>query len=283
MNRVVFHCPICRVRRVASEQIIGRRVRCADCENFVEVTVDLTEPLPEGHLDELQETDMSDQPPEDDFDLTPPVDPEGMSELEPGDGAEPDAKEPADAPGDEAAGDADSPSSEPKPDSIVRWKEEPDESDEKLADVQFGAGRDRGPIELDMTPMVDVTFLLLIFFMVTASFTLLKTIEQPPPNSEDPSETYEEEEDNPDYILVFIDEFNTYQVIYSDLEAEAPSEQELYVRLREAMNVGPIKPTKLMIKAHGDCSHSRVVTAMDAGTDVGLAEVDVMLTEQDAL
>ena len=30
--------------------------------------------------------------------------------------------------------------------------------------------------ELDMTPMVDVTFLLLIFFMVTASFSLQKSI-----------------------------------------------------------------------------------------------------------
>ena len=32
--------------------------------------------------------------------------------------------------------------------------------------------------ELDMTPMVDVTFLLLIFFMVTASFTLQKSLER---------------------------------------------------------------------------------------------------------
>ncbi len=38
--------------------------------------------------------------------------------------------------------------------------------------------------ELDMTPMVDVTFLLLIFFMVTASFTLQKSIKQPPAQSE---------------------------------------------------------------------------------------------------
>src|SRR5688572_20269137 len=29
--------------------------------------------------------------------------------------------------------------------------------------------------EMDMTPMVDVTFLLLIFFMVTASFTMQKS------------------------------------------------------------------------------------------------------------
>ena len=33
--------------------------------------------------------------------------------------------------------------------------------------------------ELDMTPMVDVTFLLLIFFMVTASFSLQKSLPVP--------------------------------------------------------------------------------------------------------
>jgi biopolymer transport protein ExbD len=171
-----------------------------------------------------------------------------------------------------------------KTEAIVRWKEEPDDADEGPAAVNFGAGKDREALELDMTPMVDVTFLLLIFFMVTASFTLLKTIEQPAPNSEEPSmTTVEEFEDNPDYVLVFIDEFNTYTVVYGDLEQEAPSEQELYVQLREAMNGAPIRPTKLMVKAHGDASHERVVIAMDAGTDVGLTETEVMLTEQDAL
>lgn len=171
-----------------------------------------------------------------------------------------------------------------KKDPILRWKEEPDEADEGHAEVKLGAGKDREALELDMTPMVDVTFLLLIFFMVTASFTLLKTIEQPAPNSEEPSmTTVEEFEDNPDYVLVFIDEFNTYTVVYGDLEEEAPSEQELYVQLREAINGADIQPTKLMVKAHGDASHERVVIAMDAGTDVGLTETEVMLTEQDAL
>lgn len=36
--------------------------------------------------------------------------------------------------------------------------------------------------EMDLTPMVDVTFLLLIFFMITASFSLQKTIPFPTPD-----------------------------------------------------------------------------------------------------
>ena len=39
--------------------------------------------------------------------------------------------------------------------------------------------------EMDLTPMVDVTFLLLIFFMITASFNLQKTIQVPPPDPDE--------------------------------------------------------------------------------------------------
>ena len=38
--------------------------------------------------------------------------------------------------------------------------------------------------EMDMTPMVDVTFLLLIFFMVTAAFTMQKSFEIPTPKTD---------------------------------------------------------------------------------------------------
>lgn len=172
--------------------------------------------------------------------------------------------------------------------AAARWKESADDADatepEVEEEVRFGGKGDREAMEMDMTPMVDVTFLLLIFFMVTASFTMLKTIKQPPPSSEEPSTQVTELEDNPDYVLVFIDEFNTYTVVYGPVEAEAPSEQELYVRLREAMASNPaLPPTKLLVKAHGDASHERVVTAMDAGTEVGLSQVQVMLTEQESL
>ena len=41
--------------------------------------------------------------------------------------------------------------------------------------------------EMDMTPMVDVTFLLLIFFMVTAAFSVQKVIEVPAPQEQEAS------------------------------------------------------------------------------------------------
>ncbi len=49
------------------------------------------------------------------------------------------------------------------------------------AAIEFRAPESDTEAELDMTPMVDVTFLLLIFFMVTAAFTMQKSFQVPAP------------------------------------------------------------------------------------------------------
>jgi biopolymer transport protein ExbD len=138
--------------------------------------------------------------------------------------------------------------------------------------------------EMDMTPMVDVTFLLLIFFMVTAAFSLQKSLEIPKPKQDEPSINAQQQdpEDDPAYVTVFVDEFNTYRVVTVDWDVEAPSEQELLRKLREARNgdsAGNI-PTKLLVKAHGDSLHEKVVAALDAGTEVGMEQVQLMTVEE---
>jgi biopolymer transport protein ExbD len=134
-----------------------------------------------------------------------------------------------------------------------------------------------------MTPMVDVTFLLLIFFMVTAAFSLQKSLEIPKPE-QDPSENVEQQEpeDDPSYVTVYVDENNTYRVVTVDWDEEAPSEQELLRKLREARNdnsSGKV-PTKLLVKAHGDSLIEKVVSALDAGTEVGMEQVQLVKVEE---
>jgi biopolymer transport protein ExbD len=145
----------------------------------------------------------------------------------------------------------------------------------------------RGPIEaeLDMTPMVDVTFQLLIFFMLTAAFTIQKSQPHPKPNVDQPTAVPKQPEADPDFVIVRIDSQNTYYVSgggAGEDEVEAASPQELLIRLRQArLGAGGAVPTKLLVKAHGDCLHERVVTAIDMGNDVGIEDVKVLTVEEE--
>ena len=41
-----------------------------------------------------------------------------------------------------------------------------------------------------------------------------------------------------------------------------------------------VVPTKLLVKAHGDSLHEKVVAALDAGTEVGMEQVQLMTIEE---
>lgn len=139
------------------------------------------------------------------------------------------------------------------------------------------AAKPSGPQDdgLDMTPMVDVTFLLLIFFMVTAAFALQKSIHIPTPDpseSSTQSRTMEELEQDDDYIIVRIDKDST---IWVD-DAEAPSEQELLAKLKDARQGkgGDSQgPSKLLVMASPEARHEAVVMCLDMGTAAGLDDV----------
>jgi len=162
------------------------------------------------------------------------------------------------------------------------WKGIDEGEEEEEIEPPFGTQKKEIPEdELDMTPMVDVTFLLLIFFMVTASFTLQKSLEQPHPTSSDPStEVAEEEEVLDDYVQVNVDQNNTYYVTTRDSnEEECPSESEMRARVRDAKENS--SATRLIIKAHVDSYHSKVVTAWDAGVVNGMEQIEIQTTDED--
>lgn len=134
--------------------------------------------------------------------------------------------------------------------------------------------------ELDMTPMVDVTFLLLIFFMVTASFSIQKSIQQPPPKTDEPSNNVVEENLVKDYVLVLVDQNNAYYVTSRDEdEVECPSDREMRTRVRESKttdNVG-----RMIIRAHVDSMHKKVISAYDAGRVAGIEDISIETTEEE--
>lgn len=144
--------------------------------------------------------------------------------------------------------------------------------------------------DMDMTPMVDVTFLLLIFFMITAAFALQKAIAIPPTdNDKSASASVDELED--DSIVVRVDGDNVYWVYCPAWpeEERAVSKQDMRNLVRAArQGASPgggsssgTGFTKLLVQASGDATHEYVVSALDAGSGAGVEEIRLMSIEDE--
>ncbi len=145
---------------------------------------------------------------------------------------------------------------------------------------------DRGDLEndvqWDITPMVDVAFLLLIFFMLTASFSIQKAIRTSTPQNEQPSTNAVQiqEREKVDSLVVQIDEFNAYTVIINDGETkEASSKQELIGILRDLrIQFGEQLP-RIVIQAHLDSVHGATVGCMDAAREAEFTNFQLIAVE----
>lgn len=131
--------------------------------------------------------------------------------------------------------------------------------------------RDEEQEDLDLTPMVDVTFLLLIFFMLTASYTLQKTFEMPRQQREQQAArqapTLEELENR--NVVVRIDADNTILV-----DDEKTTPEQLVARIRRARSTG--RPG-LLIAADDRSLHETTVRVIDAASAVGMDQVQLAL------
>jgi biopolymer transport protein ExbD len=162
------------------------------------------------------------------------------------------------------------------------WKgfEEPVEEADPNPAVDFSEGKKlSGDDGMDMTPMIDVTFLLLIFFMLTASFTVQQSLETPHSKVDEPStQSVEEQEDNLEYVEVIIDQNNTYYITTrGEAEVEAGSDRDMQARVRSAKE--EYNAVKLVITAHVDSLHNKMVKAWDTGVANGFEKIEVRTTE----
>ena len=136
--------------------------------------------------------------------------------------------------------------------------------------------------EMDLTPMVDVTFLLLIFFMITAAFALQKSLEVPPIQDDEASAATAVEDMEQDSIVIRVDGDNIFWIgapAWPE-EQRATSKQEMIVKLRDARGEDQSGPAKMLVQANGDARHEFVVDALDAGTGVGMQEIRLMSYEE---
>lgn len=251
---ISFSCPSCNTMRRAATALAGRQVRCPACDAIVEVPLETEQEFSDAPEDEPDAEDLI------------VIEMVAAAPL-PGSAPVPGGYPPL------VAGVA-----QPKP-------AVPPESDEVVFNSQQKMNRD--DTEMDMTPMVDVVFQLLIFFMLTAAFALQKAKEVPKPEekTDQPSQNVvvQEDSDNPDLVTVKIDSLNTYRVITVDWDEEAPTEHEMFVKLRRAKqgdSAGRI-PNKMMIQIHEEAFQDKLIAALDGATSVEINDIQIMTVSVD--
>lgn len=250
-----IRCPHCSSVRAVHPRVMGREIRCPDCDQSFQVNPSLqVQPATDSKVDEVIEAVVVEE-----SRLGDPL-PSALSE-------------------DASRG---KPARKAIPRSAVSTAIVEEEEPEQVSFAKKELPKD----DMDMTPMVDVTFLLLIFFMITASFSSEKVFEKPPPLSETPSnKPPDKPPDVFDTVRVQIDEFNAFTVIFaSGDEREASSKQDLLIALGEAKNdVASGKDDevlKMIVDAHEECIHASIVAALDAGRESGFSSFTVTVVEE---
>ena len=123
--------------------------------------------------------------------------------------------------------------------------------------------------EINITPMLDIVFIILIFFIVTTSFVKEKGLEVSRPSSSPPKEIKKSK--GP--IVVKIDANGNITMKGRMLESKA-----VEANLEREKAEKPDSP--LIIAAHPDAETDALVTILDAAEAVGVGSVSVATTQK---
>lgn len=134
--------------------------------------------------------------------------------------------------------------------------------------------RSREEPEVNITPLIDVLFLMLIFIMISATFvdeadlniSLPEATEQPSANESRP-------------INIAIGPDGDFSVN----GARLPNTKVGTIQgaLKEALGERSAESIPVVIRADGDTDHERVVTAMDAAQQAGFRRVGIATVPRD--
>ena len=128
-------------------------------------------------------------------------------------------------------------------------------------------------IELNLTPLIDVVFLLLIFFMVSTTFEKQSKLKVDLPEASAAAT-----EQSKDSVVIGIDAkgrffINDRQLVNTQLDT---------LKMALMKTVGENKDTPLILRADAKTPHQSVVTAMDAAAQLGLTRLSIATLENNS-
>ncbi|MBN0986350.1 ExbD/TolR family protein [Amphritea pacifica] len=123
-------------------------------------------------------------------------------------------------------------------------------------------------ITLNLTPLIDIVFLLLVFFMLTAHFVDEKQIELTLPEASSAEEVKDAEP-----VVVMIDAAGTFYI-----NSEVVHGQLLEQRLQRLFSDNPDR--LLRVKADSQVSFNRVVKLLDAARLLHINNLEIATREE---
>jgi len=134
-------------------------------------------------------------------------------------------------------------------------------------------GHKEESVEVNLTPLIDVVFLLLIFFMVSTTFDRHARLKVSLPES---STRAMQQQDAP--LVLSIDAKGNYFI--NDRQVVNQSLDTLKQALQKTIgDKDAIKNASLVLRADANTPHQSVVRAMDAASQLGLTKLSIATVE----
>lgn len=126
-------------------------------------------------------------------------------------------------------------------------------------------------VDINLTPLIDVVFLLLIFFMVSTTFDRHARLKVELPEASAKKE--QQQQDEP--LVLSIDAKGNYFI--NDRQLVNTALDTLKTALQKS--VGDRKDVSLVLRADAKTPHQAVVRAMDAASQLGLTRLSIATIE----
>jgi biopolymer transport protein ExbD len=131
--------------------------------------------------------------------------------------------------------------------------------------VNFQRGREKEPLEINLVPLIDVMMVILIFLMITTTYSKYTELQINLPTAD-----AEKQPERPSEIAVLVNAQGQYLV---NKQAVAfRSVEQLADELRRAGGGGPREPV-VVISADAAATHQSVIRVMEAARVAGLSQI----------
>ena len=130
--------------------------------------------------------------------------------------------------------------------------------------MNFQRGREKEPLEINLVPLIDVMMVILIFLMITTTYSRYTELQINLPTAD-----AEKQPERPGEIAVLVNAQGQYVVNKAVVAFRSP--EQLAAELRRAG--GSLKDPVVVISADAAATHQAVIRVMEAARLAGLSQI----------